>query len=156
MALFQDEPDEPDGPSPFQAETDRMVGFPLQDEGDEPEVCILPEPPSSSTTTLMLFQDEGDEEGCDSDSSGVLADNELDANKDKYQELVQLNFATLTKFLESQLGNTSAKVSTSQVAKKRRYNNSGRSAKAAAAAKLKESQQSANRRIPRNDPETCC
>lgn len=154
MALFQDEPDEPDGPLPFQAETDRTAGFPLQDEGDEPDVCIPPPAPSSSTTTPMLFQEEGEEVDCDSDSSGFLADNELAENKDKYHELVQLNFATLTKFLESQLGKAAANVSTSQVVKKRRYNNSGRLAKAASAKQVRESQLSANRRIPRNDPDT--
>ena len=37
MGLFQEEPDEPDGPALFQAESDRVDWFPLQDEGDEPD-----------------------------------------------------------------------------------------------------------------------
>ena len=103
MGLFQEEPDEPDGPALFQAENDRVDWFPLQDEGDEPDDRFLPSQPSQPSSTPQPFQDEDDEADCDSDSSGCLADGEVDVNKDKYQELVQLNFATLTKFLESQL-----------------------------------------------------
>ena len=152
MALFQEEPDEPDGPALFQRESDRVAGFPLQDEDDEPDDRFLSSHPSQPSSTLQPFQDEEDEPDCDSDSSGCLADGEVDVNKEKYQELVQLNFATLTKFLESQI---SATDSTGQPVKKRRYNNKNRVAKAAASKLLKESQRSQTKRIPRNNTDTC-
>ena len=158
MGLFQDEPDEPDVPALFQAESDRTDWFPLQDEGDEPDHChsFLPSQPSWPLSTPQPFQDEDDEADCDSDSSGCLADGELDVNKEKYQELVQLNFATLTKFLESQLSQISATSSTGGPVKKRRYNNRGRAAKAAATRQLKESQHGLQtKRIPRNNIDTC-
>ena len=155
MGLFQEEPDEPDGPALFQAESDRVDWFPLQDEGDEPDDRFLPSQPSQPSSTPQPFQDEDDEADCDSDSSGCLADGEVDVNKDKYQELVQLNFATLTKFLESQLSQISATASTGQPVKKRRYNNRGRAAKAAASKQPKESQGSKTKRIPRNNTDTC-
>ena len=155
MALFQEEPDEPDGPALFQRESDRVAGFPLQDEDDEPDDRFLSSHPSQPSSTLQPFQDEEDEPDCDSDSSGCLADGEVDVNKEKYQELVQLNFATLTKFLESQLSQISATASTGQPVKKRRYNNKNRVAKAAASKLLKESQRSQTKRIPRNHTDTC-
>ena len=117
---------------------------------------FLPSQPSRPLSTPQPFQDEDDEADCDSDSSGCLADGELDVNKEKYQELVQLNFATLTKFLESQLSQISATSSTGGPVKKRRYNNRGRAAKAAATRQLKESQHGLQtKRIPRNNIDTC-
>lgn len=100
--LFQDEPDEDEGPSLFQPESERGEGmFPLQDEPDEKEHCnaaavgIHHVPP-------QLFQDEADEASdAASDSSGCLGDCDTDAHHGSRQELVQLSFATLTKFLET-------------------------------------------------------
>lgn len=108
--LFQDEPDEDEGPSLFQRESELGEGmFPLQDEPDETEPCnaaavgIHHVPP-------QLFQDEVDEASdAASDSSGFFGDCETDAHHGSRQELVQLSFATLTKFLETQLCNVSAK-----------------------------------------------
>ena len=143
--LFQDEPDEDEGPSLFQPESEHGEGlFPLQDEPDEQER-------SNAAVNLhpQLFQDEEDE-GSDaaSDSSGRLGDCDTDANHGSRQELVQLSFTTLTKFLETQLCNMSAKAASEPTVKKRRYNNQRRAAKAAA------KQITAPKRVPRNDPES--
>ena len=150
-SLFQDEPDEDEGPSLFQRESELGEGmFPLQDEPDETEPCnaaavgIHHVPP-------QLFQDEVDEASdAASDSSGFFGDCETDAHHGSRQELVQLSFATLTKFLETQLCNVSAKKDEPMV-KKRRYNNQVRAAKAAANKHI-----STPKRVPRNDPESWC
>lgn len=147
--LFQDEPDEDEGPSLFQRESELGEGmFPLQDEPDETEPCnaaavgIHHVPP-------QLFQDEVDEASdAASDSSGFFGDCETDAHHGSRQELVQLSFATLTKFLETQLCNVSAKKNEPMV-KKRRHNNQVRAAKAAANKHI-----STPKRVPRNDPES--
>ena len=151
MGLFENEPDEPDGPALFQTESDRPDFFPLQDEADEPDPDFseLPKVPH------QLFQDEADESDRSSDSSGCLAD--CEGVGEEYHELVQLNFATLTKFLESQLCQLpgAASESVPQAAKRRRYNNTNRASKAQEAKKHRENLSLKQRRIPRNNPETC-
>lgn len=148
--LFQDEADEEDAPSLFQQERDDGGGFfPLQDEPDEPD-----EPPTAipAPAAAFLFQDEVDD--ADSDSSSCLGDDEHEGEKSSNTQLVQLSFATLTRFMESQLCNASGKSTPAPVVKKRHYNNERRAAKAEASKRLRSMASSTTHRIPRNDPAT--
>ena len=149
MPLFQNEPDEPEGPSLFQNEGDEVALFCFQDEPDEPVVALPVQPPSLPSGQAQLFQDEldGPVSESDSDSSGHLADYE-DEPKTSTQK-VNLNFAALTKFLDSQLCRAGQKEHAEPVKKKRKYNNAKRAAKAAAAKQLPENEP-ATTRLARN------
>ena len=145
--MFQDEPDESDGPSLFQNEGEERHSHPLQDEPDEPDSAPLA---PQAVGGRHLFGDESDEDDSGSEFLGYEADKE-DGDRTSYQQ-VQLNFETMTKFLESQLHKVagSSTQTSGKIVKKRRYNNENRAAKAAAAKSMRESACPTSTRTPRN------
>lgn len=153
--LFQDEPDETEGPALFQNEPDELQPHPLQDEPDEPDEPKQRPIPARDVQGghAVLFQEEPDEDSA-SDTSGFEADGENEDDAGSHQQTVQLNFDIMTKFLESKLCRIgeSASQTSGQILKKRRYNNENRANKAAKARAMRE--QVANKRIPRDDPDT--
>lgn len=150
--LFQNEPDEASPASLFQSEHDEQAVLFM----DEPEETIrtntrqqLPptnfpylhdephEPGDESdegNDCAQLFQDENDEDesSCESDDdSGYSAD--CDDAPPPSKPTVDLAFATVSKFLASQLAQSRGQASTPSaqpLRKKRIYNNSNRAAKA--------------------------
>lgn len=171
FALFQDEPDEDSGPELFQDEKDEGENFLFQDEpperGDQggpspsnPSIqskdhglSVLRDEPEESPLQPALFGTEGDEVKSDSGSDGSAYFGDCEKEKSDNHAIVQLNFATITKFLSSQLSKAGTELPDKEpVRKKRRYNNQNRArlAETKRNAKLAASRE----RVPRNSPDS--
>lgn len=159
--LFQDETEE-DGPSLFQIEPDEETeSFLFQDELAERQVPK----PQTSCSGLDLLKEEPDElcdqyqpqlfgaeldkeisEDSESGNSAYVRDTES-SSRCKITT-VQLNFATMDKFLSSHLKAATETKTAEPNKKKRRYNNANR---AKAAADRKQSKPAGEKRPARND-----